>query len=70
MKTNLGSYDVAVRFTLGCLCLLAGVHKESWWGLVGLAPLLTAITGFCPLYVPFHFDTTGPDHPDTPTAPK
>lgn len=70
MKTNLGSYDVAVRFTLGCFCLFVGVHKETWWGLVGLLPLTTAICGFCPLYVLMHLDTTGPDHPTTPSAPK
>lgn len=62
MKTNLGSFDVGVRYVLGCVILFWGVHQESWWGLVGLVPLLTAITGFCPLYLPFHWDTTASDH--------
>lgn len=58
MKTNLGSYDVGVRYLAGCFILLIGVHQETWWGAVGLLPLLTACVGFCPLYVPFHWDTT------------
>jgi hypothetical protein len=64
MKANVGSYDVAVRFTVGCLVLFFGTHFESWWGLVGLVPLLSAITGFCPLYVPLRLDTTFTDGPD------
>ncbi|MDP2136463.1 MAG: DUF2892 domain-containing protein [Candidatus Didemnitutus sp.] len=58
MKKNVCSYDVGVRFVLGCIILFVGVNLESWWGLVGLAPLATAFAGFCPLYVPFGWDTT------------
>jgi hypothetical protein len=62
MKANLGSYDVGARFVTGCLVLLWGVNVESWWALIGLVPLVTAIAGFCPLYVPLHWDTTKYDH--------
>ena len=40
-----------------------GTHFENWWGLVGLVPLLSALTGFCPLYVLLHIDTTFTDRP-------
>ena len=63
MKANVGSYDVAVRFTAGCLILCLGTHFENWWGLVGLIPLATALIGFCPLYVLLHIDTTSTDRP-------
>ena len=63
MKTNLGSYDVAVRFVTGCIILFLGVHHQSWWGFVGLVPITTAICAFCPLYLPFHLDTTWTDRP-------
>ena len=63
MKANVGSYDAAVRFTVGCAVLWLGIHFESWWGLLGLAPLITSIVCFCPLYLPFHFDTTSTDRP-------
>ena len=58
MKTNLGSYDVGARYLGGCLTLLVGVHLESWWGAIGLIPLVTACVGCCPLYIPFGWDTT------------
>ncbi len=62
MKTNIGSYDVGIRFIGGCLIALWGVQQETWWGLVAVPPMLTAITGFCPLYALFHIDTTACDH--------
>src|SRR6478736_7104748 len=40
MKTNIGSYDEAVRFVGGCLIGLWGVRAESWWVLLGLIPVL------------------------------
>jgi hypothetical protein len=66
MKHNVGSYDAAVRFVLGCLILLWGVRSGSWYGLVGVVPLLTSIFGFCPLYVPLSLDTSGVDHRKAP----
>ena len=65
MKHNVGSYDVGVRFTVGCVALFLGVYHESWWGLLGLFPWATAVFGFCPLYAVLHVDTTAVDqlHP-------
>ena len=63
MKANVGSYDAAVRFTVGCLILGLGAHRESWWALAGLVPIITACAGFCPLYLPLHVNTTFTDHP-------
>jgi hypothetical protein len=57
MQTNVGSYDAAVRFVFGCLVLFYGVHTENRWGLLGLVPILSAAFAFCPLYLPFHFET-------------
>ncbi|HEX9008869.1 MAG TPA: DUF2892 domain-containing protein [Holophagaceae bacterium] len=53
MKVNVGSADKAIRIVIGLallslLFLLDG--KARWFGLLGLVPLLTAFTGFCPLY--------------------
>ena len=61
MKSNIGSFDVAVRFVLGCLIGMCGVQQETWWGLVGLVPVITALLGYCPLYTLFHIDTTSTD---------
>lgn len=70
MKANVGSYDAAVRFIAGCIIIGVGAHHENWWGLVGLVPLLTACASFCPLYVPFHFDTTFTDLPHSHHGPE
>jgi Protein of unknown function (DUF2892) len=63
MKTNIGSYDAAVRFIVGCIVMEVGAHHLNWWGLVGLVPIATAAFAYCPLYRPFHFDTTFTDRP-------
>ena len=57
MRTNIGSYDEAVRFVGGCLIGFWGVRTESWWGLLGLLPVLTAAFHFCPLYALLHIET-------------
>ncbi len=57
MKTNVGFIDRVVRLILGCAILAAGYYYQSWWGLVGLVPLLTAFFGYCPAYLPFGLNT-------------
>lgn len=62
MKPNVGSIDRTLRFLLGLALLSAGYYFKSWWGLVGVVPLLTATFRFCPAYVPFGLSTcTKPD---------
>lgn len=59
MKTNVGFVDRVIRVVIGGAILGAGYYFKSWWGLVGLLPLLTAIVGFCPAYLPFGINTCG-----------
>ncbi|WP_415909361.1 DUF2892 domain-containing protein [Oleiharenicola sp. Vm1] len=59
MKTNVGFIDRVIRVILGCALLGAGYYFHSWWGLVGLLPLLTAAFGFCPAYLPLGLNTCG-----------
>jgi hypothetical protein len=41
----------AVRAVLGILLLsLVFVGPQTAWGWLGIIPLVTAVTGFCPLY--------------------
>lgn len=60
MKENVGSTDKVIRVVAGLailslLFILEG--NARWLGLIGLLPLLTAITGFCPGYMPFGIST-------------
>ena len=63
MKKNVGGADKVMRIVVG-LALLSLVFvlegNARWWGLVGLLPLLTGITGYCPTYMPFGFSTRKP----------
>ncbi|MGQ9642229.1 MAG: YgaP family membrane protein [Ignavibacterium sp.] len=50
MTANVGSADKVIRIVLGLAILVFGYLNESWWGLVGLVPLVTAFSGVCPAY--------------------
>lgn len=53
MRANVGGIDRVLRGVLGLGILGAGFYFKSWWGVVGLVPLLTAVVRWCPAYVPF-----------------
>jgi hypothetical protein len=50
MKLNVGSSDKVIRLVIGVAMLAAGYFYQSWWGLVGLIPIGTALVNFCPAY--------------------
>ena len=57
MKTNVGGIDRILRIIAGLALLGAGLAFKSWWGLIGLVPLLTAVLGWCPAYLPLGLNT-------------
>ncbi|MCK9281824.1 MAG: DUF2892 domain-containing protein [Melioribacteraceae bacterium] len=50
MKKNIGSTDKIIRVVIGLAIIGWGLYAQSWWGLIGLIPLVTVATGFCGLY--------------------
>ncbi|MEW6412677.1 MAG: DUF2892 domain-containing protein [Candidatus Zixiibacteriota bacterium] len=50
MRTNMGKTDRTIRIIIGIVVLALGYYFGTWWGLVGLVPLLTAFSGWCPAY--------------------
>ncbi len=50
MRTNEGHVDRIIRVIIGLVIIGLGVYNQSWWGAVGLLPLLTGLSGFCALY--------------------
>ena len=60
MKANMGSVDRIIRAFVG-LVLLSGIlfldPGIRWWGLIGLVPLATAISGWRPAYLPSGIST-------------
>ncbi len=57
MKANVGGFDRILRALVGLTLLGAGLYFKSWWGLVGLGPLFTAVFRFCPAYLPLGLNT-------------
>jgi len=53
MTCNIGKTDRVIRVILGVCIIAVGVYYQSWWGAVGVIPILTAAIGWCPAYVPF-----------------
>lgn len=51
MSANVGTLDRVLRIILGLVLLsLVFVGPKTYWGLIGIIPLATALFSFCPLY--------------------
>lgn len=57
MKCNVGTADRIFRIIAGLVIIGLGVMFNSWWGVIGLVPLLTAVLRWCPLYIPLGLST-------------
>ena len=57
MIRNVGGLDRAFRIVLGLAVIGLGVYYRSWWGALGLVPLLTGLLRFCPVYLPYGTST-------------
>ncbi len=62
MKCNMGKVDRIIRIVIGILLIaglffVSGTLLKAILGIIGLVMILTAATGFCPLYVPFGIST-------------
>ncbi len=53
MEKNIGNVDKVVRIIIGVALLSLVFLVEGnarWWGLIGIAPILTVVMGWCPGY--------------------
>jgi len=57
MKKNVGKIDMIIRVIIGIIIASVGIVYKSWWGLVAIVPILTALVNFCPLYTLFGCNT-------------
>jgi hypothetical protein len=57
MKQNIGKTDKAIRIVLGLVIGALGIYFKSWWGLIAIIPITTALVSRCLLYLPFHLST-------------
>jgi hypothetical protein len=57
MHSNIGTTDKIIRLLVGLAILVMGIALKSWWGVIGIVPVLTAFVGICPAYLPFGIST-------------
>ncbi|MFH0975039.1 MAG: DUF2892 domain-containing protein [Spirochaetota bacterium] len=50
MKCNVGKTDRIIRVVAGLVIIGLGFYFQSWWGIIGIIPLLTVIVSWCPVY--------------------
>jgi putative effector of murein hydrolase LrgA (UPF0299 family) len=57
MKKNVGIADKIIRILVGIIIIALGLIYGSWWGVIGVIPIITGIVGYCCLYVPLGIST-------------
>ena len=58
MKCNMGKLDRGIRLIIGLAILAWGVMNNNIIAdVIGVILLFTAISGWCPLYLPFGIDS-------------
>lgn len=57
MKKNVGTIDMIIRLISAAIITALGVYFKSYFGLLAIIPLATALIGWCPLYPLFGFST-------------
>lgn len=58
MTRNMGTADRVLRAIVGLVLIsLVFVGPKTAWGWIGLIPLVTALIGWCPVYVPLGVKT-------------
>lgn len=58
MSINLGKTDKYIRVIAGLLIILAAITFQSWWALLGVALMITALINWCPLYALLNINTS------------
>lgn len=66
---NVAGWERILRIIVGTLLFsLVFVGPQTLWGFLGVVPLLTGLSGFCPLYAVFGFSTCPTDNSHKPRA--
>ena len=57
MKFNVGSIDRILRIFTGAVIVGLGIIYQSWLGVIGIIPFVTAFVRWCPIYAIFSMNT-------------
>ena len=69
MVKNVGPADKAVRWIAGLAIIGIGIYYKSWWGVLGVLPIITALLSWCPAYVPLKMSTIKKEENKPPQPP-
>lgn len=59
MKLNVGNTDRIIRIAAAMVIFAIGLYFQSWWGAIGMVPLITAFIRWCPAYSLFGITSCG-----------
>ncbi len=57
MKCNVGRTEQIIRISVGAIILLLGLYFKNWWGIIGLAPIVTGAIRYCPVNAALNINT-------------
>jgi hypothetical protein len=57
MTCNVGDTERMARILVGLLIIAIGFALSSWWGLIGIIPVFTGVSAWCPAYLLFNIST-------------
>ncbi len=60
LKKNVGYKDSIIRVILGTLIVALGLYFDSYWGFIGLIPVISGAISFCPVYRVLKVSTMDP----------
>ncbi len=63
MNKNVGNTDKVLRVIAGAIIIGAGIFWQSWWGAIGIVPILTALVSWCPAYTLLRINSCGTRKP-------
>ena len=66
MLKNVGNTDRVLRILLGVIIIAVGIYFNSWWGAIGIIPIIVGLTARCPIFSIFGWSTC--KLKDTPKA--
>ncbi len=60
IQVNVGSWDRWLRIVVGLFLIsLVFWGPKTWWGLIGIIPVLTGVFRYCPAYTLCKISTVG-----------
>lgn len=49
MKCNVGKTEQIIRIAIGVSIVFLGIYFRNWWGIIGIAPIITGLIRYCPI---------------------